>query len=50
MQNEPFFVGMRKKEAKKRVKPRGFMKKSIFKDNATAPTNQVLYLRKFDIL
>ena len=46
----PFLLACAKKEAKKRVKPRGFMKKSIFKDNATAPTNQVLYLRKFDIL
>ena len=39
-----------KKEAKKLAKPRGFLKKSLFKENVVAPTNQVLHLNKFDII
>ena len=36
-----------KNEAKKLVKPHGFLKKIIFKENLVAPANHVLHLHKF---
>ena len=46
----PFLLACAKNEAKKLVKPRGFLKKSIFKENVVAPTNHVLHFHKFDTL
>ena len=45
-----FLLACAKEEAKKLVKPRGFLKKSILKENVVAPTNQVLHFHKFDVL
>jgi len=44
-----FLWACAKKEAKKLAKPHGFLKKSLFKENVVAPTNQVLHFSKFDI-
>ena len=46
----PVLLACAKYEAKKQVKRREFLKKSIFKENVVALKNNVLHFCKFDTL